>query len=501
MRKEKKKTGRTHFMAMVGTSLYEPVFYWDTEEQKAQAIEDEYVQMAVIRKYIDELEEEGKITLFVTDFAKARNLDDRVLTEGDEKTTERWASKRKEAIKSGEVKKGLATQLKEAYPELTDRINIVSIPDGKTEAEIWEIFDKIYQEIETDDQIVFDVTHSYRSLSIIAVIVLNYARTMKDCRLKGFHYGLFEGAEVDHENGRKYVMLVDMYPMIEILLWNDAANSFIRYGNASEILELQRESNQRLTREQKIMPEWNQLGRMVEAVSILGEGISCCRGSDATDGEVNEENAKRSIKMAYRYLNECSTEEAKEKAKTSKPMFELLNKAGKSFERFDRERNYQIGLAVVEWSIENNMIQQGYTALEETIKTYLCYRYGLDDSMKETRDNIIGTSVNALDKAQANLHDQKELLSDREVVKEYIWNNDREFLRMDCDEQTKELFDRILLDCSFEIVKIASAVKNNRNDLNHFGFNKQPISSEKLRKNLATNYNKFIQYIAANGDM
>lgn len=44
------------------------------------------------------------------------------------------------------------------------------------------------------------------------------------------------------------------------------------------------------------------------------------------------------------------------------------------------------------------MIQQGYTALEETVKTYLCYRYNLDDKTEATRDDVIGRILTGLNK-------------------------------------------------------------------------------------------------------
>lgn len=511
---------RTHFMAMLGTNLYEPVYYWENEEEKESAVEDEYVQLTVIRKYIEELRENGKITLFVTSGERGsekKNLKNRIYDANDEVACKRWVSVSKEKVKEGTEKKGLYTQLIEEFPELKEKVNIVNIPNGKNETEIWEIFEKIYQEIEEDDEVVFDVTHSFRSLSIIAVVVLNYARTMKSCDLKGFHYGLFEEAE--KEADKKYVLLVDMSPMIEMLLWSDAANSFIRYGNASEISELQKRREKRASIEERKTQEWKQLGKMIEAMELLGETISCCRGSNTTDGTVNTKNAKKSIKMAYRYLEECSTEMAKEKAKASKPMSELLARAGRSFERFDREENYKIGLSVVEWSIENNMIQQGYTALEETVKTYMCYKYNLDDSSETIRDSIVGTVLNALNVANAELSKEKKnkeknkeeqleenkkiCVDNREDLRAYIWENDcilkEKILKISEDE--KAIYDEILLSCPMELAKIAGTVKKRRNDLNHFGFNPQPGTSDSLKSSLKDNFEMLKNCLSAQGDL
>ncbi len=60
-----------HFMAVLGTSLYEPIKYsrggnWETKE------EEEFIQLAYVEKLKEELIKDGKVTIFVTNFSEKK---------------------------------------------------------------------------------------------------------------------------------------------------------------------------------------------------------------------------------------------------------------------------------------------------------------------------------------------------------------------------------------------------------------------------------------------
>ena len=68
----------------------------------------------------------------------------------------------------------------------------VEIPEGKSEAEIWEIFNIVFGSLEREDEVVFDITHAFRSIPMLAIVILNYAKMMKKVTLSGIYYGAFE---------------------------------------------------------------------------------------------------------------------------------------------------------------------------------------------------------------------------------------------------------------------------------------------------------------------
>jgi CRISPR-associated DxTHG motif protein len=62
----------------------------------------------------------------------------------------------------------------------------VDIPDGEIESELWDIFDAIANHIPEKSSIILDITHSFRTLSLIFLVSLSYLRAVKsECCRKG----------------------------------------------------------------------------------------------------------------------------------------------------------------------------------------------------------------------------------------------------------------------------------------------------------------------------
>ena len=69
-----------HFISMLGTGLYEPVVYFDDIYNRKDK-EWEFVQFAVIDKYKEQLLEDGRITIFVTEKSNTLNYRNRTYNE------------------------------------------------------------------------------------------------------------------------------------------------------------------------------------------------------------------------------------------------------------------------------------------------------------------------------------------------------------------------------------------------------------------------------------
>jgi len=55
----------------------------------------------------------------------------------------------------------------------------IEIVKGKDEEEIWAIFQKIYDVLEENDEVTFDVTHSYRFLPMLGLLLLQHPQFYK----------------------------------------------------------------------------------------------------------------------------------------------------------------------------------------------------------------------------------------------------------------------------------------------------------------------------------
>ena len=84
-------------------------------------------------------------------------------------------------LDSSNNRHGLASALKGYSVRAGAEISCRSIPDGQNEKELWEIFRIILDSLEEGEEIILDITHSFRYLPMLTFIVLNYARAVKNC--------------------------------------------------------------------------------------------------------------------------------------------------------------------------------------------------------------------------------------------------------------------------------------------------------------------------------
>lgn len=467
-----------HILSILGTSLYEPVIYHGENDNK---IESAFIQCAIVNEFYSEILDGGKITIFVTDKSHELNWEDRKYKENEENFAQKWVTYKKNDVKEGNCKKGLRTYLNELFPDLKDKIECVRIPDMKNEEEIWDVFNEIYNAIDINDDIVFDITHSFRSIPMLAVTVINYAKIMKECRLKGVYYGAYEAAEV--KDNKKLAPITNLTAFNEILEWTYAADAFMTYGNVGKIKQVYSEKMKSVPREQR--KEWGQIKQVIGDMDDIALGISTCRGADSMKTESHKKSGGNSVKQAYQKLKKDMEKTAQVKGKEIVPMTNLLEHVTESFKSFDKQKDYEIGCEIIKWCIKNHMIQQGYTSLEETIKTYVCELYELDDVKRENRESLVSLIFTGFEKQPVK---ERGALFEKLITEDEVFSNvyENKF-----DEEQKTIAEKIIKELPDELFELVSQVKKFRNDINHMGFNDSPRDSKRLEGKLEDFYNKF----------
>ena len=124
--------------------------------------------------------------------------------------------------------------LKYLHEELDSRLQIGNIPNGNSEAELWEIFQICADAVDEGDEIIFDITHAFRSLPFLIFIVAAYLRQVKSVTLKYIIYGAFEARDANTNR----TPIFDLTPFIQLLDWMNAVNVFQRSGDARPIAGL-----------------------------------------------------------------------------------------------------------------------------------------------------------------------------------------------------------------------------------------------------------------------
>ncbi|WP_322785246.1 TIGR02221 family CRISPR-associated protein [Methanotorris igneus] len=86
----------------------------------------------------------------------------------------------------------------EAYKEHGDSIkkelgnvSFVQIEIPKSQEDLWDLFEKIVESVNDNDEIIFDITHAFRHIPFMSFIVLLYLQQVKNVKIKGIYYGAF----------------------------------------------------------------------------------------------------------------------------------------------------------------------------------------------------------------------------------------------------------------------------------------------------------------------
>ena len=461
-----------HLITVLGTGLYQPICY---ENPK---YEDQYIQSAVVRKYHEQIAAGGRVTILLTEQARKQNWEERVYTEKDVNFASRWDERIRPVI--GAQKLGLQSTLKEEFPDI--KVETVDIPDGKNPEEMMEIFNLIYYQIDPKDVIVFDVTHGFRSLPFLVMSVLQYAKTMKDCTLKAICYGAFEAKE------NNVAPIFDLTVYDEIMDWSFAAKQFVKYGNARPMKDVYNT----LDRDRKN----REIQGIVNKMATLSDTISTSRGSAEGERNTSTGTAQRqSIKQAYRALKDIAIDVTI--GERIPPLNELIRYVKEKYSCLDKQKNYEIGMATVQLCIDFEMASQGYTALEETMKTFLCEKCQMDDMLRENRDiaDLALATVGKFSIKGSAYNDFWTFFTTGDEISSEVYEK--------ATPEEKNKYQKIcaLLGKNVETAKkygdITNRIKDCRNDINHFGMRMNPLTADKLRGNLQKYYNKALEIIGA----
>lgn len=147
------------------------------------------------------------------------------------------------------------------------RVREVDIPDGRSEDELWKIFNRICDAVQEKDEIAFDITHGFRSLPMIAMLTIAYLKQVKDVNVRYVLYGAYEAR--DANNGAP---VFDLTPFAALLDWLAAAKMFIATGDARELGRLTEQIQNIAYREQgsssgNLPRTLKEFGRAAEEVS------------------------------------------------------------------------------------------------------------------------------------------------------------------------------------------------------------------------------------------
>ena len=327
----------------------------------------------------------------------------------------------------------------------------IKIPEGTDENQIWEIFEKVFESINFGDEIIFDITHAFRSIPMLAIVILNYAKVLKKTNLKGIFYGAFEalGPPWTVKNipiSDRNVRILDLTAFDQLLDWSLAVDRFLGAGDAQAISWLAKKTVAPVLKKAKGQ---NQdaiaVKYIADALDTYAKNLATCRGLDITRSVIH-------------------LREELEKGKNTdliKPMHPLFEHIEAQVQPYSGDVVGD-GIQAAKWCLDHNLIQQGYTILQETLITHFTIKAG-EDCWDENMRNIVGWAASI---CKNNEEDEQDCVR---ASGSYPDTTGKFITILNKNDSLKNAY--------FVLSEL-------RNDLNHAGIRKQPkkwsIFPEKL---------------------
>lgn len=428
---------RKLFISFLGTGFYQECIYHDKEHDYQKS---RFIQCATLEQIgAKQWGTNDAVRIFITDSAKTANWSKTITTRQNFKTKEEMPYT------------GLETEIEKM--QLKANVAAVhGVPDGKDEAEMWQIFQIVFDEIEEGDELFIDLTHAFRYLPMLVLVLSNYAKFLKHVSVRHLSYGNYEARTND--NGVEKAPIVDLMPLTMLQDWTTASSEFLKYGYVKQLAERTKSTLLPLLRDVKTRAEAKPVKMFVDLLTTYAIDRLTCRGLNIENGDT----AKR--------LNEVIAQIKTTGIKPLDPVFEEIRRTISTSS--DATENC---LQAARWCFERNLYQQAATLLREGVVSYFCRRHDIPTDDKDKRELV----SKAMD------------IKYNGTTKEN-WKVEEEYFLMIDGLLKDEMLNK-------EVASLFINIRDVRNDFNHAGFRCNAVAPNKIVTNIEKAINTYLDLL------
>lgn len=408
-------------ITFLGTGFYDKCIY---TFEHIESRETHFIQTAIYEVLKEHGEEIDELYLFLTPKAKEGNF-----TTGNVSRLD------------GKKYEGLKTVWEQYFPTEQDKLIVVDIEHDQSEAKQWELFEQIFDIIDENDELYIDITHSFRSIPLVSLIIANYAKTIKNAKIKKLLYGNFE--QLDKTTNK--APIVDITSLANLLDWTTSVESFLRTGNPTQIQQLTKE---RLAQNFKDV-ELKEINRLTDKLVELNENMVTSRGTTF-------EPVLQEIDHILQDVKDITSSKLPQMTK----LFEKIEQKMELFEGNTYERMW----GAIKWCVEHELYQQAFTFAREFMIT------------------IVVDQLTHLEEVQ-NIKKQKERRALRDDVSAMILH----CVNPNVNIKRTSLRYPTIYDPVIEIVhnnldhfKVYDTIVDYRNNINHAGYEQNELKFSRL---------------------
>lgn len=277
----------------------------------------------------------------------------------------------------------------------------VSIPDGRNDDELWQIFQAVVNAVEPEEPVIFDITHGFRSLPFLSFLSVAYLRIIKQIRLKAVYYGNFEARDTSVTPNRAPV--IDLTHFVDLLDWMIGADRFVRFGDARDLANLLNARHQAmkpdpLTATKRELAAWNSSPVKQTAGSLMrvSQALRVVRPAEAMD-------ASAQVCAQLPAALESSAALAQPFALLGRHMLESFEPI--ALDAQTQQRAPQEALVterrLIGWYLDRNQIFQAVALAREWLVSWIMVQAGMAERLmekeaRELAERAIGQQVQRL---------------------------------------------------------------------------------------------------------
>jgi len=313
---------------------------------------------------------------------------------------------------------------------------------------IWQLFDTIINIMEKNDQIVFDITHSFRYQPMLALLSIHFARITKDVQVDGIYYGVY-----DPKVEVKDFPIIDLTSFVDLQDWITNVYAFIKTGRVESLSEwIQHRENAIRREEKRTTTDLNYVRQLAKNWQELASALQTNRSMDLSN---TAEKAKESIEEVKNVMLRPAFT----------PLNELLLNVESEIGPIADEDPINSGIAAIEWCFKHGLYQQSYTMADELMITAICLKHHMQiNNIKDRKwaTDILNTAIKRNQKTAGNNGEDEK---DKRIV---------------ADLQNYP-----------DLLNILHIMKDNRNDINHAGWRNNPLSSKVLEEHFISMFETY----------
>lgn len=434
-------------ISFLGTNDYVPCVY---KTEAAQASPHRFIQSALVQVLMSDGNQEREVIIFLTDKARQGN----------------WSTRSKKGELS--LQEELAELLKEKeYAGI--RVRTVDVSEGFSTKDMWSIFQVVENNVDVGDQVIFDITHSFRSLPFLSLLLLNYARVFRKILIEGIVYGAFEalGRKDAVENmpiSERLVNIVDLKEFVKLLDWSVAADHFVKAGDTQDLYRMAKAELSPLKAKFKATDEnLNQLDWLLQNLNDFSQQAATCR-------------TRTILRDTIPKISNNTVMAKNESEPYVKALLPILDVVRGEMAGMLKGNDIQKGNALVRWCLDHDKIQQAWTILRENVISYLCQEVGY----KEHGFKIeCGKERDLTSEAAHVLATKKPIEKWYKAIKEQPWI-------VDAIRSNSKLF---------EVAKLLDSITPYRNDLDHAEYTCENYPANRFKMILEQTLTKFERLI------